>query len=82
MIELSYDGCGINDLRSEYAPRIATFVSADAGEHFGKLFAAAPDLLEALEITLNEAEDQCGQLDVDTLGILRDAIAKAGRIRP
>lgn len=54
----------------------------DGGEANAALIAAAPDLLEALEITLNEAEDQCGQLDVDTLGILRDAIAKAGRIRP
>lgn len=49
MIELSYDGHGINDLRSEYAPRIATFVSADDGERFGKLFAAAPDMLASLK---------------------------------
>lgn len=43
--DLSFDGCGING-RDEYRTRIATF-SNDA-DKYGKLFAAAPDLLEAL----------------------------------
>lgn len=45
--KLSFDGKGINDMRAEYKPRIATF-SESYGEEFGNLFAAAPELLEAL----------------------------------
>jgi hypothetical protein len=51
---LSYDGFGINDT-DEYRTRIATFsrdeavLSPTRREELGHLFAAAPDLLAALE---------------------------------
>lgn len=44
--ELSFDGCGING-SDEYRTRIATF--SNQAEKYGPLFAAAPDLLAALE---------------------------------
>lgn len=46
---LSYDGCGIND-KDAYRTRIATFTETEYAEKYGNLFAAAPELLEALEI--------------------------------
>ncbi len=48
--DLSYDGCGING-PDEYRTRIATFTNKRSKEsdHYGRLFAAAPDLLAALE---------------------------------
>lgn len=45
--ELSYDGKGING-PDEYRSRIATFTSDAAGDNYGKLFEAAPELLAAL----------------------------------
>lgn len=55
---LSFDGCGINDKRDEYAPRVATFTrktsaeSPDYAKEFGQLFAAAPELLRACQDAL------------------------------
>ncbi len=55
MNTLSFDGCGINDKRNEYAPRVATFSrktssdSHDYAKEFGPMFAAAPDMLKALQ---------------------------------
>lgn len=45
----SFDGKGINDKRSEYAPRMATFANAEYAEEFGNLYAAAPELLKFLQ---------------------------------
>ena len=50
--ELSFDGKGING-PDEYRSRIATFLSAEAAEKYGKLFEAAPDLLRALRDLLD-----------------------------
>ena len=62
--ELTFDGCGING-SDEYRTRIATF-SNDA-EHYGPLFASAPELLEALK----EAE-----------GVIRWAVQESeGRVK-
>lgn len=44
---LSYDGRGING-PDEYRTRLATFTSREQADKWGPLFAAAPDLLEAL----------------------------------
>jgi hypothetical protein len=45
--ELSYDGRGING-PDQYRSRIATFSNDAAGDEYGKLFEAAPELLAAL----------------------------------
>ena len=48
---LSYDGFGING-RDEFRNRIATFaagLSEEQRKEFGPLFAAAPELLDALK---------------------------------
>lgn len=45
--ELSYDGRGING-PDEYRSRIATFSSDAAGDTYGKLFEAGPELRAAL----------------------------------
>lgn len=45
---LNYDGIGINGA-DEYRSRIATFNQPDGGAEYGALFAAAPELLAALE---------------------------------
>jgi len=44
---LSFDGHGINDC-DEYGSRIATLTTNYKESKFGPLFAAAPDMLEAL----------------------------------
>ncbi len=88
---LSFDGHGINDVDS-YGSRIATlsdsYKHTTAGEHYGRLFAAAPDMLEALTAIQarlhgewdNPALVKFGPLG-DSLGdvnaIVRAAIAKA-----
>ena len=48
MTDLSFDGKGING-PDEYRSRLATFTNDDAADTFGPLFAAAPNLLAALE---------------------------------
>lgn len=56
---LSFDGCGING-RDEYRTRIATFTNkrGPVANHYGPLFAAAPEMLAALvearEVLVNE----------------------------
>ena len=47
--KLSFDGNGVND-NDEYRSRIATFTNEDMAKKYGKIFEAAPELLEALEI--------------------------------
>jgi hypothetical protein len=50
--ELSFDGFGIN-LPDEYRTRLATFErihSRETVDKYGKLFAAAPELLEAVDL--------------------------------
>ena len=51
---LSFDGCGING-RDEYRTRITTFTNkrGPVANHYGPLFAAAPELLAALERSNN-----------------------------
>ena len=49
--ELSYDGKGING-PDEHRSRVATFANAEAAEKYGRLFEAAPELLESLEALL------------------------------
>ncbi len=46
--ELSYDGRGING-PDEFGSRLATFTSDEAGDKYGKLFEAVPELLAACE---------------------------------
>lgn len=46
--ELSFDGFGING-PDKYRSRVATFTTDDAGRKYGKLFEAAPEMLEALK---------------------------------
>lgn len=57
--ELSFDGFGING-PDEHRSRVATFANAEIGRKYGPLFAAAPDLLYALEaavLFMEDAED-------------------------
>lgn len=51
--ELSFDGCGING-PDEYRTRIATFAKVRGPDamKYGPLFAAAPEMLRALETAL------------------------------
>lgn len=51
--KLSFDGKGVNDRSEEYAPRVATFTTPEYADRYGALFAAAPELLEALKILLH-----------------------------
>jgi hypothetical protein len=44
MSQLSFDGCGING-PDEYRTRVATFQTQADADKYGKLFAAAPELL-------------------------------------
>lgn len=53
MKKLSYDGFGINGT-DEYRTRLATFTGPE-GRMYGPLFAAAPELLEALENAIEMA---------------------------
>jgi hypothetical protein len=69
--ELTYDGHGING-PDEYRSRIATFTNGADAAKYGPLFAAAPDLLEALRLGVEN--------DIPTtewLRIARAALAKA-----
>lgn len=58
---LNWDGCGVND-SDEYRSRIATFTEHGRKNRpeLGPVFAAAPELLEALETILDELSDGRG----------------------
>lgn len=45
---LSFDGKGVNG-PDEHRSRLATFVDDEIAQQYGPLFAAAPELLEALQ---------------------------------
>lgn len=81
---LSFDGFGIND-RDKYRTRLAVFHGKTAADKFGPLFAAAPELLNALEETavclaawmeISDPED-VRDYDKKALKAARAAIAKA-----
>ena len=55
MQNVSFDGKGLNDLRKEYAPRIATFSNENLAREYGPLFETAPELLELCERLLGFA---------------------------
>jgi len=76
--ELSFDGFGING-PDKYRSRVATFTKG-SGPKYGNLFAAAPELLAALENLLAECEDYIradGGDDSDAVTAARATIAKA-----
>jgi hypothetical protein len=52
MSKLSFDGKGING-PDAHRSRVATFTSEEAAHTYGALFAAAPELLEALAALLD-----------------------------
>ncbi len=60
---LSFDGKGIND-RDEFRSRIATFTTEDHAKEYGALFAAAPELLAALNELLDAMWHHIGKRDV------------------
>jgi|GEM_PF-4038204 len=61
--ELTFDGKGING-PDEYRERIATFSNNEAASKYGPLLAAAPDLLEALRLMLEDYRTEgCPQSD-------------------
>jgi hypothetical protein len=70
---LRFDGCGIN-AGDEYASRIATFVNIRGidAQHYGPLFAAAPELLEACRQAIFAIPTTHGAFET-----VRAAIAKA-----
>lgn len=83
--ELSFDGKGING-PDEYRERVATFRNDEGARKYGPLFAAAPDLLAALQALSSTArtfrnvpkeEQDWGPLDDEALEAAFDAIAKA-----
>jgi hypothetical protein len=68
--DLSFDGHGINGM-DEYRTRLATFTCSE-GRAFGSLFAAAPELLEALDAIFNGSG-----MTGENMDKARAAIAKA-----
>lgn len=54
--QLSFDGCGING-PDKYKTRIATFAYTKAVTAYGPLFAAAPELLDALEMLIEQVRE-------------------------
>ena len=52
---LTYDGYGING-PDEHRSRIATFTTGENADSYGALFAASPDLLDALETIVRIAK--------------------------
>ncbi len=75
--ELSYDGRGING-PDEYRTRIATFANDAAGDQYGKLFQAAPELLEACYKAKCLLGGTIAESDQDAVeDALREAIRKA-----
>lgn len=79
---LSFDGCGING-RDEYRSRLCTFTEARGKDAYayGPMFAAAPEMLEALKESLALLEYMAGDRESaknhKTLRRARDAIARA-----
>ncbi len=51
-MSLSFDGKGING-PDEFRTRLATFITDEDAKSYGPLFAAAPDLLAALEAIMS-----------------------------
>lgn len=56
---LSFDGCGING-RDEYRTRLCTFTEkrGEDANHYGPLFAAAPEMFEACREALAYVNSQ------------------------
>ncbi len=84
--ELSFDGCGING-PDEYRTRLATFERArwdtEQVKHYGRLFAAAPELLtmcvEMREVYRRKRRSEgCDGYDHGIMAALDSVIAKAG----
>ncbi len=72
--ELTYDGHGING-PDEYRTRVVNFQTQADANKYGKLLAAAPDLVEALKWALEHAE---WSNDTETgTDPIRAALAKA-----
>ena len=62
--ELTYDGHGING-PDEYRTRVVNFQTQADADKYGKLLAAAPDLLEALRGLVMDWERVHGELPLD-----------------
>lgn len=81
---LSFDGFGIN-LGDEYKSRLCTFtrlntatgVNEKDAEYYGPLFAAAPELLQALKELVAEFLPKTGKWDSEHGECMRSLIAKA-----
>lgn len=76
--ELTFDGFGING-PDEYRTRICTFTKGEFPNHagrYGPMFAAAPELLEALRNVSQDLAD-AGEIQPDTLAMIPAAIARA-----
>ena len=71
----SFDGHGINDAMDQYKPRLATFTSEAKGQGHGELFAAAPELLNALERMIKTIPTEHIQPDVyaNAIRAIKDA---------
>lgn len=80
--ELSFDGKGING-PDEYRSRLATFTNQEAADRYGRLFAAAPDLLEAVcklqMVAERHADTQINEQEwtIEIMKFAREAEAKA-----
>jgi hypothetical protein len=75
--DLSFDGCGING-RDQYRTRIATFTDkrGPVAQKYGTLFAAAPEMLEALKELLNDTY-LADPINKERMAKARYAVAKA-----
>ena len=73
--KLSFDGRGINDLSQQYAPRVLTLTPGALGKYDGlcKAIAALPEILEAMETTLQRADIFGHEAE-----LMRCAMLKAG----
>ena len=56
--QFTYDGQGINDKGSEFAPRLATLTKEGHERKVGPLFATSPDLLAALEFIVGRTDSK------------------------
>jgi len=85
--ELSFDGMGING-PDKYRSRLATFTHQEGAEQYGKLFAAAPDMLAVLREFVEDTNGLREHLEEEwpdllvTLDHARAAIAKAEGTKP